>query len=128
MMDYLEDILKVITNLGPEALTVAVMIALGYVLRILPAFPNKLIPYVCIFGAPFIYPFLTNPGRVAPDVQHPIVRCVITGFLLGAVAWFSHNKVLAHIENKIPGLKGLLNRPDSTPPSADAAPTEPPKP
>jgi len=114
MTDYLDDLMKSLTTLGPEALTVCVMIALGYVLRLVPKFPNAWIPVACILGAPCIYPFLTSPGRVSPDVQHPIVRIILTGFLIGFLAWILHDKVLAHIEDKVPFLKGLLARADAS--------------
>lgn len=119
-MDYLNDLLKVITGLGPEAKTGAVMIALGYVCRILPKFPNKLIPYVCILGAPFLYPVLTNAGRVSPEVKNPIVLMVTNGFLIGTVAWALHDKLLARIEDHIPILKGLLARGDDKPEQEEA--------
>src|SRR3990167_1605090 len=100
-MDYLNDILKSIGTLGQEMLMALGCIAIGYVVRMLPGIPNKAIPYICIFAPLFIYPFLTNPGRVSPDVQNPIVRIELTALLIGVLAWILHDKVIAHVEDKL---------------------------
>ncbi len=95
-MDYLDDILKTIASLGPEAFTIP---------RILPI-TNKVIPWVCICLAPFVYPMLTNPGRVAPDVKYPLAREIATGFLLGLLAWIAHDKAIKHFERWLVGRFG----------------------
>lgn len=121
-MDYLDDLLKSLLTLGPEMLTCLAMIALGYLLRVVPSFPNKWIPMVCILGAPILYPLLISDGQIAPTVKNPIVLKVLIGFLLGVLSWFGHDKVLSKVEDRIPFLKGLLSRAES---KASEQPKEP---
>jgi len=102
-MDYFNDILSGISKLSPEMFTIVIIIALGYIPRILPV-TNKIIPWACIIVAPFIYPLLTNPGRVSPDKKYPLLWEIGTGFLLGLLAWIAHDKAIWHLE------RWLVNR------------------
>ena len=112
-MEYLNEVLKTLRGLGPEAFCVLSCIAFGYVIRFIPAISNRWIPAICIVFAPVVYPFLTSTSRVTPEAQEPAVRIILTGLILGVGAWVLHDKVLAHIEHKIPGLGKLLTRADA---------------
>lgn len=113
-MEYLDELVKTLGKMGPEAFCIVACIAVGYVVRLIPAIPNKWIPAVCILVAPLIYPFMTSPGRVSPDSESPMVRIVMTGLILGVLAFILHDKVIAKLEDRVPFLKGLLARSDET--------------
>lgn len=68
-------------------------IALGYILKTIPAFNNKYIPLVvvavCTFGFMLIAP---EPGEIKWRIW--IVRNFIIGFIIGFVAWTFHAQIL----------------------------------
>ena len=107
-MDFLNDAISQLLALGPEALLVLVVIALGYVLKRVPVIPNKVIPAACLLCGAMIYPLITSPGKAPPDIRYPIVREIMLGLLIGFIAWMIHNKLLKRIEDKLPWLKGVL--------------------
>lgn len=113
-MNWLEEAVNILSKLGPEMFCVVSCIAFGYVIRLIPAIPNKWIPAACILFAPLVYPFLTSPGRVSPDSVNPMMRIVLTGLVLGVSAFILHDKVISHIESKIPGLRKVLKQSDDT--------------
>ncbi len=97
-MQYANELINTLSKLGPEAFCVVACIAFGYVVKLVPYISNKLIPSLCIAAGPAIYPFLTDASRVSPDSQQPIVRIVMTGLILGVVAWMIHNTVIWRVE------------------------------
>ncbi len=97
-MSYLDELINTLGKLGPEAFCVVGCIAFGYAVKLVPYIPNKHIPWMCIASGPAIYPFLTDFSRVSPDSQQPIVRIVMTGLILGVVAWLIHNAVIWRLE------------------------------
>lgn len=113
-MNYIEELVNTLAKLGPEMFCIVACIAVGYVIRLIPAIPNKWIPAVCILFAPCVYPFLTSPGRVSPDSVNPMVRIILTGLILGVIAFALHDQVLARIEKYIPGLRKVLQTSDDT--------------
>lgn len=113
-MNYLEEAINTLSKLGPEMFCIVACIAAGYVIRIIPAIPNKWIPSVCILIAPCIYPFLTNTGRVSPDSVNPMMRIVLTGLILGVLAFAIHDQALSRLEKYIPGLRKVLQQSDDT--------------
>jgi|SRR3990167_5385402 len=108
-MEYLNDAIKQLLALGPEALLICVVIALGYVLKRVPLIPNKTIPAACLLLGAGIYPLITSPGQAPPDIKFPIVREIMLGLLIGFIAWIIHNKLLKRIEERVPWLKGVLS-------------------
>lgn len=113
-MNYLEELVNTLSKLGPEMFCVVSCIAFGYVIRLIPAIPNKWIPAACILFGPMVYPFLTSFGRVSPDSVDPRVRIILTGLVLGVAAFILHDKVIAHLEKYIPGLRKVLKDSDDT--------------
>lgn len=113
-MNYLEEFINTLSKLGPEMFAIVACIAFGYVVRLIPFIPNKWIPAACILFAPCVYPFLTSTGRVSPDSVNPMMRIVLTGLVLGVAAFILHDKVIAHIEKYIPGLRKVLKQSDDT--------------
>jgi len=112
-MNTLEEIIAWLMNSGPELFTIMLCIVGGYVLRMIPKFPNNWIPLVCVLIGPTLYPLLTNPGRVSPDAHYPMVRIIGTGLILGVAAFILHDKLIRHVEDKLPFLKGILSRADA---------------
>lgn len=113
-MNYLEEAINTLSKLGPEMFTIVACIAFGYVIRLIPAIPNKWIPTFCILFAPIVYPFLTSTGRVSPDSVNPMMRIVLTGLVLGVLAFVLHDKVIWHLEKYIPGVRKILKHSDET--------------
>lgn len=113
-MNYLEEIINTLSKLGPEMFCIVSCIAFGYVIRLIPVIPNKWIPAFCIVFAPIVYPFLTSTGRVSPDAVNPMMRIVLTGLVLGVLAFVLHDKVIWHLEKYIPGVRKILKQSDDT--------------
>lgn len=142
-MDTLKTALDWITKLETlpaGLLTLVVCIALGYVLKFVPEFPNSRIPVVnLVFGALF-YMFTApytaaNPLIVQEHVPVAArLRALGIGLVLGAVAWLIHNKVLKLIEDSdllakvLPGVSGLLANAKTNPPGPVNLPAEGPPP
>lgn len=123
-MEYFNDILTQVTNLGPEALVGIMVIAIGYVLRPIKAVPNKAIPFACLVLGAVIYPLIAKPVPVSADLRHPLVRQVLEGLLIGLLAWLCHNLILKRLEDKLPWLKGVLDAEGSEPPATTQQPTK----
>ena len=100
-MNYINELANTLSKLGPEAFGFLLCIASGYLVKLIPWIPNKAIPVICIIAGPVWYPFLTSTGRVSPDSQHPWVRIIGTGLIIGVVAWMTHNAVIWRVENWI---------------------------
>lgn len=112
-----DDLINQVTSLGPEALTIAILIVLGYVVRAIPRMPDlvvRLLPVTCLVLGAVLYPLLAPAPAPDPRLRHPMVRLVLVGILLGFLAWVLHNKFLKRLEDRIPFLKGLLGDPEST--------------
>ena len=102
-LDFVSDLSKQLLNVGPELLLGLGAIALGYALQLIPTFPNKWIPAVCIFSPAIVYPFLAECGKCPYDVRYPFVRFVLIGLLIGVAAWALHNQVLKRlIDDRFP--------------------------
>lgn len=120
-MDYLEDFLKQLLSLGPEALTVVIVICLGYVARVIPKYRNDWIPVGVVVAGTLIYPMLVSPGAAPPDVRFPVVRELGLGLVCGVGGYFLHDKFIKRIERrllpwlgeKFPMLKTLLGNGDT---------------
>jgi hypothetical protein len=97
---------------GPSAVVVF-LIMLGYILKMVPRFPNRFIPCVNVLAGMALTPILVSwpqPGDMPPGVRWPEAAAwttvFITGFLLACVAWISHAKVLRKIiDDKVPALQ-----------------------
>lgn len=113
-MNYLEEPINMLSKSGPELFCIVACIAVGYVIRLIPVISNRWIPAICILSGPATYPFLTSFGRVSPDSVDPRMRIILTGLVLGVAAFILHDKVIAHIEARIPGLGKLVKQSDDT--------------
>lgn len=124
-------------TLPAGALTILVCIAIGYILKFVPEFPNARIPLVNLIFAGFYYSFTVpytpaNP-LIVPEGT-PIaarLRNFGIGLVLGAVAWIIHAQVLKRVEDSnllasiLPGVSALFDQ-ARTVPSATTYPEQKP--
>jgi hypothetical protein len=133
------DWIQKLETLPAGALTIVVCIALGYVLKLVPEFPNARIPLVNLIAGGLFYMLVTPYASASPLVvlEHvPLgdrVRAFGIGLVLGAAAWLLHNQVLKRIEDSdllarvLPSVSGLLAAAKTNPPPAAPPPAEAPK-
>lgn len=118
-------------------LTFIVCIALGYILKFVPEFPNQRIPLLnLIFGSVFymlLAPY-TPANPLIVDSGIPIsarVRAFGIGLVLSAAAWLVHAQILKRIEDSdllarvAPGLSTFLENAKDRP-AGFANPVPPP--
>lgn len=93
----MEEIIKLNDQLAgaPAGVLLGIFaIALGYILKTIPAFPNKYIPLVvvafCTVGFMVIAP--ARPADMLPRIYHG--RDFIIGFIIGFAAWTFHAQIL----------------------------------
>lgn len=85
--------IKVLLDLSPP---VALMFSLNLIFLFLkrsPRIPNDIIPWISPLLGMFVYPWITEPGKVAFAVRSPLAAQMVTGFLVGLAAvganqWF----------------------------------------
>lgn len=123
-----------VMNCGAPVFTIIAVIAAGYVLRVIPAFPNKWIPAAGFAVGALVFPIL-NPHTVL--TASFITRSITIGLLLGYVATRFHDQFISRWEDKLkmiyPGANAVLTetKPDGektsfltkqTPPAPPAQP------
>ena len=101
-------------------LVAAFAIALGYLLKTVPVFPNRYIPLVVV-GFCTIAFMLIAPAKAAESTTRIwLVRNFIIGFIIGFAAWMFHAQLLRRfVDPKL--------WPQEEPPQPPS-PTLPPKP
>ena len=87
-------------------LLIAVLIALGSLMKLVAAFPNKLIPVAVILLGCLGNGFLGDPGTVNPAQRHPGIVLGLHGILLGFGAWAIHAGILKRFEKYVPLFAG----------------------
>jgi len=92
-LDFIQGLVKRIIGLDPAMLIVVFSIALGYVLKWLPNFPNDKIPYVCLGLPTVLYPMLVWTSFEVKKVTGD----VILAFIFACVAWGAHKFVLKRL-------------------------------
>ena len=97
-MEIFKDIIEQIKTLGPEALTVGVVIALGYIVRKTPFIENKYIPLLCVLFGPLAYVLIGDTTSVRFTTRNPEVVLAMFGLLYGVSGWILHYHVIWHIE------------------------------
>lgn len=93
-------------KLGPEALTVGLVIALGYIPRWIPQISNKLIPLFCIVMASILYTLIGDCSKISFETKYPVVVMAMIGTILGVVAWALHDLLLSRFEKMVLGKFG----------------------
>ena len=100
-METLNDVLAQILSLKDQGLVMAVCIALGYVLKITPVFPNAYIPHAVILFGAGLNPCIVGRGSVGPDTHNPVAVLVMQGFIIGVAAFAAHHLVISKIEARV---------------------------
>lgn len=84
-------------NAPAAVLVLLVCISVGYVLKVVRAFPNRYIPLFVMFtGAAFLMLLTFVKGSEIPV----LTRNFAVGFFLGFVAWIIHRGLLKKLEEK----------------------------
>lgn len=77
---------------------------------------NGALPLLCLAAGAAIYPFTRSTGTVSPNFPHPMLILVITGIIVGFVAFTIHKTVGSWIAGYIKiKFQGDDNGPPSTP-------------
>ncbi len=96
--DFIEQLIKRILTLDPAMLIFVFCIALGYILKSLPKFPNEKIPYVCMGLPPLVYPLMVWSGW---DVKK-VTSDVVTAVVFSGLAWAAHRFIFKKlIDSKV---------------------------
>ena len=112
MTEIIDPLINYVTTLNGPSSVIVFLVMLGYVLKMLPWFPNKHIPLSNFIVGPVLTLFLVDwpsPETMPPAVRFPETAAWLTaiqrGFLLACVAWISHAKILRGlIDDKVPAL------------------------
>lgn len=112
-MEIMNQLIEELFKLKGPQLVVVFLIMLGYLLKMLPKFPNRYIPFINIGVAGLLSPFLVawpSPQNMDHDIRYIEIaawmQSIISGFLLGIVAWICHAKFLKKfVDEKIPAWK-----------------------
>ena len=111
--DQVQDSTNWLMNCGAVPFTVAACIIIGYAFRLIPIFPNKWIPTVCIVIGSILFPLL-NPKPSSETSVAFYSHAIVGGIFLGLVAWLLHDKFISKNENKIPVLGKVLTVTDKS--------------
>lgn len=103
--------LEPIWNLGMGIRVVLIVLAVGYLFRALPFFPNKSLWLICGISGAMIFPFMAHP-RNGEYVWLFLTRSGLIGFFLGMGAAMTHDRILSKngwgLETKIAFLNNLV--------------------
>lgn len=121
LLTALQDIITILKGLGPESLTVIVVIALGYVVRGSPI-QNRFIPTILPLLGAIFYALVASPVGVEPEIRNPELKLAGFGLVLGVIGWAAHHLVIARIEDKLVAWK---ERKSTTPPDVIPETKEP---
>lgn len=110
--ELIDSLILEFTTLKGPSLVVTVIIFVGYILKMLPRFPNRYIPVVSFVLGPLMTPFMVSwpsAGEMPPGLRWPEIAAwlttLCTGLLLACLAWIVHGQVLRKlIDDKVPAL------------------------
>lgn len=111
-----EDFLKILNKLSPDLFCLVGIVILGYMMRAVPSFPNKVVPFFWLVIGPLVYILMVKPNtdEIPHNIRNIWVYQGLRGEILGAAAWFLHDKVLSHVENyvftKLPWLEKIFGK------------------
>lgn len=105
-METLETTLQKITDAlqsleGAPAISMVLIacLAFGYLLKVIPSFPNKAIPMAAILFGALLYPIIADANNEIP-LRVWLVRNTLIGLVIGVVAWTTHRLILSKLEEK----------------------------
>lgn len=97
-----------LTKLGPIGLTFVLVIAAGYVIRLLPFIANRYIPLLAPLIGGAVLPLIAPTEFAGTGWRHPVAVLVIYGLIVGVVAWSVHAVIIRRLEDwvrsKIPAV------------------------
>ena len=105
----ISDWVETAMSLGAAPFTVLCVIVFGYVLRLIPKFPNDWIPIASVVIGTILFPLLAHRH---PDdtLKNFLTRTIFMGMIIGFGATSFHQKIIANYEDKIPFLGKLLSK------------------
>jgi hypothetical protein len=114
-MDYeffqIQDAANWLMSLGAAPFTFAAVIIIGYVFRIIPIFPNRFIPGICMLAGPLVF-VLLNPHPSSEPSKIFYTHSIIGGLFIAVSAWLVHDKFISRWEDKLkfrfPGADAVL--------------------
>ena len=95
-------------GLSTAPFTVLATLAFGYVLRLIPKFPNGWIPITVITFATVAFPILAKHHVDDTTFQY-MARTVFMGMIIGLGTIGLHERFISKFEDKIPLLGKLLS-------------------
>lgn len=122
-INWIQQALDYVAGMPSLMLVFVGCVAIGYVLKLSPWFPNSAIPLVVILSGLILNLMLCG---AKPDTMVAIVwktRHAVVGMIIGLMAWMFHLLILKRIEpylptlvSKIPGLGWLTptDNPDNS--------------
>lgn len=103
--------LEAMTGLALVALTCLV---LGYVLKLIPKFPNGAVPLVVVLAGMLLTPVIDEGKAANETVRVWLIDHILYGMIVGFCVWTFHAYILKRFEDKIPILGALLNGKNQT--------------
>ena len=106
-------------KLGPLGLTFVLVIAFGYVVRLIPLRINWLIPmFAPAIGGLSMW-LIAPKNFVGDGWNHPQAVLIIYGIIVGVVAWAAHALIISKIEDairaRVPAVDKLFNNTSDDP-------------
>ena len=99
-LDQITDATNWLTNLGAAPFTAITCILLGYLLRFIPIFPNKWIPFACVIVGPVMF-CIVNPHASSVTNTAFYAHSIVGGIFVGIATWLLHDKFISKWEDKL---------------------------
>lgn len=94
-------------------LVAATCIIFGYALRLVKKFPNEGIPFACVLIGMILTPLVDEAeGVTKATFRIWLLRNIMIGGIVGAIAWGAHKLIISRFEDKLPLLGGMLQKVD----------------
>ena len=107
-------------QMQPCILSVCFSLFVGYVLKLIPSYPNSRIPVAAIGASIVAYLILCVPPAGVHDSPINLIRyllaTLIIGCMVGMFAWMFHAQLLKRFEEKLPFIGDKLKN-NNTPPT-----------
>lgn len=99
-INQIQDSTNWLMDLGAAPFSFIACIVFSYVFRMIPIFPNRWIPFICILFGPIMF-CLLNPHSSSINTTAFYAHSIVGGFFIGLVAWLAHDKWASKIEDVI---------------------------
>ena len=111
MIDDISNLFSKLGSLSPPAFVLLFLFVVNFMLRRSPV-PNSWVMWISTLIGTVAYPVFV---AAVTTFQFPILRNVITGFMVGAGAWACYVPVVIFAEKKWPWLSDVINGPNALP-------------